>query len=81
MRDASLAGPLLLCSGCGKVVEFEFEAFEILQRDVASKHGFRLSSHHHELVGTCPECLRRGPIPEDEVEDDGAAPADGENAG
>ncbi len=72
----------LLCSGCGKVVEFEFEAFEILQRDVASKHGFRLVAHYHELVGTCPDCLQKGPPPEpDAVEDDGAAPADGESAG
>lgn len=72
----------LLCSECGKVVEFEFEAFEILQRDVASKHGFRLSSHYHELVGTCPDCLQRGPAPDPaSVEDDGAAPADGESAG
>jgi Fur family ferric uptake transcriptional regulator len=72
----------LLCSDCGKVVEFEFEAFEILQRDVASKHGFRLSAHYHELVGTCPDCLQRGPAPVDDgVEDDGEAPADGENAG
>jgi len=65
------------------VVEFEFEAFEILQRDVASKHGFRLIAHYHELVGTCPDCLRQGPPPDPEelVEDDGAAPADGENAG
>jgi len=73
----------LLCNGCGKVVEFEFEAFEILQRDVASKHGFRLIAHYHELVGTCPECLQKGPPPDPEelVEDDGDAPADGESAG
>ncbi len=47
----------LVCMGCGKVVEFEFEAFEILQREVASRHGFRLHSHHHELVGRCAQCF------------------------
>jgi Fur family ferric uptake transcriptional regulator len=47
----------LLCSRCNTVVEFEFEAFEILEREVASKHGYRLDSHYHELVGTCPTCL------------------------
>ncbi len=46
----------LLCSRCGKVVEFEFEAFEILQREVAARYGFRLEGHHHELLGVCPEC-------------------------
>lgn len=55
----------LICSRCGKVVEFGFEAFEILQREVAGRYGFRLESHHHELVGTCPECLaKEGARPE-----------------
>jgi len=72
----------LLCTGCGKVVEFEFEAFEILQRDVASKHGFKLLSHHHELVGICPDCLARGPVAtssDGALLDDGESPADSEN--
>ena len=46
----------LVCLGCGKVVEFEFEAFEILQREIAARHGFRLEGHHHQLVGRCAEC-------------------------
>lgn len=54
----------LLCGRCGRVIEFEFEAFEILQREVASKHGFRLESHYHELVGTCPDCLAAEPQPD-----------------
>jgi Fur family transcriptional regulator, ferric uptake regulator len=49
----------LVCRVCGGVVEFEFEAFEMLQRDLAARHGFRLESHQHVLVGTCPECLAR----------------------
>jgi Fur family ferric uptake transcriptional regulator len=51
----------LLCGRCGAVIEFEFEAFEILQREVASRHGYRLESHYHELVGTCPACLAAEP--------------------
>ena len=46
----------LLCAECGKVVEFEFEAFEILQNEVAARYGFRLQGHHHELIGLCPDC-------------------------
>jgi len=68
----------LLCGDCGKVVEFEFEAFEILQREVAAKHGFRLSAHYHELVGTCPDCVAKGPGPAAGGEpppDDGPPPA------
>ncbi len=49
----------LICQRCGQVVEFEFEAFEMLQKEVAQRHGFRLEGHHHELVGTCPTCLER----------------------
>ncbi|BDG02749.1 Fur family transcriptional regulator [Anaeromyxobacter oryzae] len=49
----------LLCMTCRRVVEFEFEAFEILQKEVATRYGFRLEGHHHELVGTCPDCLAK----------------------
>jgi Fur family transcriptional regulator, ferric uptake regulator len=47
----------LICGRCGKVVEFGSEPLEMLQREVAGRHGFRLEAHHHELVGTCPDCL------------------------
>jgi Fur family transcriptional regulator, ferric uptake regulator len=50
----------LICGRCGKVVEFQFEAFEMLQRDVAARHGFRLTGHFHELVGVCADCGERG---------------------
>ena len=49
----------LVCNRCGKVIEFEFEAFEILQREVAGRYGFRLDDHHHELMGCCPDCLSK----------------------
>jgi Fur family ferric uptake transcriptional regulator len=48
----------LICVGCGKVVEFEFEAFEVLQRDIAKRYGFELTAHVHELLGRCTECRR-----------------------
>jgi Fur family ferric uptake transcriptional regulator len=46
----------LVCRGCGKVVEFELEAFEELQREVAARHGFTLEAHHHQLFGRCTTC-------------------------
>ncbi len=49
----------LVCSGCGMVVEFEFEAIEILQREVAVRNGFRLEGHIHQLVGRCADCQAR----------------------
>jgi len=59
--ENALSGPHhdhLVCTACGRVVEIEVEAFEILQREVAARHGFRLSSHVHELYGTCAGCQR-----------------------
>lgn len=48
----------LVCTSCGKVVEFEFEAIEILQRDIAERLGFRLTGHIHQLLGVCGRCER-----------------------
>ncbi len=46
----------IVCGRCGAIVEFQFEAFEILQREVAAQHGYRLTAHFHELVGVCAAC-------------------------
>jgi Fur family ferric uptake transcriptional regulator len=50
----------LICSQCNKVVEFQFEAFEVLQKEVAAKYGFDLTEHVHELIGVCSKCKRKG---------------------
>lgn len=46
----------LICIRCGRVVEFQFEAIEVLQSDVAERFGFQLTGHVHELLGTCKTC-------------------------
>ncbi len=46
----------LICVDCEKIIEFEDDAIERLQRQVASKHGFRLVRHKLELYGVCPDC-------------------------
>jgi Fur family ferric uptake transcriptional regulator len=48
----------LVCTECHKVVEFHFEAFEVLQRDIAERFGFELTGHVHELHGICRDCRR-----------------------
>jgi len=50
----------LLCRRCGRVVEFRSSAIEEQQLKVAARHGFRLTSHLHELVGDCATCRRAG---------------------
>jgi Fur family ferric uptake transcriptional regulator len=49
----------LCCTRCGKVVEFGFEQFEVLQQELAARYGFRLEGHHHELFGACADCVAR----------------------
>jgi Fur family transcriptional regulator, ferric uptake regulator len=48
----------LICTSCGKVVEFQFEAIEVLQRDLSESLGFKLTGHIHELYGVCASCQR-----------------------
>ena len=49
----------LRCVHCGRVVEFEEEAIEVLQKHVAEKYGFRLVRHYLDLQGVCPECDKK----------------------
>ncbi|MBI5526578.1 MAG: transcriptional repressor [Deltaproteobacteria bacterium] len=46
----------LVCSRCGKRVEFSYPAIDVLQDAVAREHGFVLERHSLELVGVCPDC-------------------------
>lgn len=46
----------LICTRCGKIVEFENEAIELLQGQVAQKHGFTIQTHKLELYGLCTSC-------------------------
>lgn len=46
----------LICTGCGAIVEFEDETIEGLQKEIAGRHGFSITSHRMELFGLCPSC-------------------------
>ena len=48
----------LICTQCGRIVEFENDRIEALQELVARKHGFRVTSHKMELYGLCRSCQR-----------------------
>jgi Fur family transcriptional regulator, ferric uptake regulator len=50
----------LLCIHCGACVMLRIEALEALRLRVAEKFSFRLSTHVHELRGTCSNCQRMG---------------------
>jgi Fur family ferric uptake transcriptional regulator len=48
----------MICIKCKKIVEFEEDAIESLQVNIASKHGFHLLQHKMELYGICSKCLK-----------------------
>ena len=46
----------LICTECGRIVEFEDPRIEKLQDQVAEKHGFTVERHRLELYGLCSKC-------------------------
>ncbi|MEZ4705324.1 MAG: transcriptional repressor [Bdellovibrionota bacterium] len=48
----------LICTSCGKIVEFYWEEIEKSQDRVAQKHGFELQFHKMELYGLCKTCRK-----------------------
>jgi len=46
----------MICLECEKIVEFEDQAIESLQHEVASRLGFKLVRHKLELYGVCGDC-------------------------
>lgn len=46
----------LICTKCGRIIEFENERIEQLQQDVARKNRFQVQSHKLELYGLCSDC-------------------------
>jgi len=46
----------LICTSCGRIVEFEEPQIEDLQLEVADRHGFVVTHHRHELYGLCEGC-------------------------
>ena len=45
----------LICLDCGKVIEFSDDSIEARQREIAAKHGIRLTNHSLYLYGHCAE--------------------------
>lgn len=54
----------LVCTGCGRIVEFANPDIEELQSLVAYNHGFALTGHVLELYGLCPQCQQNSLLKE-----------------
>lgn len=46
----------LICTSCGKIIEFLDDEIEKRQDRIAKKNKFKITSHSMQLYGTCPEC-------------------------
>jgi Fur family ferric uptake transcriptional regulator len=48
----------IICSGCGKVVDFTGYNLDELERRLTSESGFRIDDHLLEFIGLCQTCQR-----------------------
>jgi len=51
----------LICTSCGKIIEFENQNIEALQDEVARKNHFRVFHHKLEMYGHCSSCETKSP--------------------
>jgi len=46
----------IICTECGKIVEFLDNAIEQKQEEIAIKNGFKITNHTMQIFGTCSDC-------------------------
>jgi Fur family ferric uptake transcriptional regulator len=46
----------LICRKCGSIAEFSNEHIEVMQKEVARKHGFKITDHTLDIYGVCRDC-------------------------
>ncbi|MEN8614744.1 transcriptional repressor [Dehalogenimonas sp. THU2] len=49
----------LICSGCGKVVEFTLPLSQIVAEWVPQAEGFEITGSEVSLTGLCPDCKKK----------------------
>jgi len=48
----------LICTGCGKIIEFVDEVIEAKQEEIAKKYHFQMTDHTMKIIGLCQECQK-----------------------
>ena len=46
----------MICSECGKIIEFFSAELEALQDSMAAQHGFEITQHLLRIIGVCADC-------------------------
>jgi len=49
----------LVCSECGKIIEFVDDIIESRQIEVAKKYNFKMQSHIMKIIGICEDCQNK----------------------
>lgn len=49
----------MICSQCGKIIEFYSPELEAIQDAMAAKHKFQLTEHLLRMIGICADCRRQ----------------------
>lgn len=49
----------IICTSCGKIVEFFDEDIEKKQEEIASKNGFKITDHTMQIYGLCQDCQEK----------------------
>ncbi len=49
----------MICTGCGKVIEFFSAEIEALQDEMAGKFGFKPTHHSLRILGLCEDCQKK----------------------
>ena len=53
----------LICTKCGRILEFRDEEMETLQAKIAASQGFHILQHKLEIYGLCSQCVsQRSPL-------------------
>jgi Fur family transcriptional regulator, ferric uptake regulator len=56
---AGFAHDHLVCSSCGRVIEFVSAAIRALQAEICRAHGFSAAGHGLQITGQCRNCSGR----------------------
>ena len=48
----------MICSECGKIIEFYSPELEAIQDAMAAKHRFQLTEHLLRMIGICADCRK-----------------------
>lgn len=49
----------MICSECGKIIEFYSPELEAIQDAMAAKYKFQLTEHLLRMIGICADCRRK----------------------